>query len=314
MLLNSNKPLVTIAIPSYNHSDYIDECIKSIIEQDYENIELIIIDDGSIDDSLNKILKYVENFKERFIRYEIRSNKNQGITATLNEAISWAKGKYFASFDSDDIMLPDKTSYLVRNMEIENDLAGLFGGAIIIDKYSNEILNLNPPIHYYSFEDLILRNQHFIVGPSQLLRLDALKKVGGYPNGVLIDDWYMWLKLTEIGFKLKSVPKPLFKYRRHGENISMNSNKMYIGRLQVLNFFVTSKFYKKAKSIIEVTASIDFIPISKLTSIKRLYSSMNIDIYIILNVKFWKAFFKIITPILIFNHLKLIVNYIKNLN
>ena len=116
--MSSNKlpPLVTIAIPSYNHGRYVQACIESIIEQDYENIELIIIDDGSTDDSVLRIGEMVARCRARFQRFEFLPRSNKGLCATLNEALEWARGFYFAVSDSDDVLLPSKTSVLLSHI------------------------------------------------------------------------------------------------------------------------------------------------------------------------------------------------------
>ena len=83
-----NMPLVSIAIPSYNHEIYVQECIRSVIDQDYRNIELIIIDDGSTDNSVEKIEELIPLCKKRFVRFEFLCRENKGLSATLNEAIA----------------------------------------------------------------------------------------------------------------------------------------------------------------------------------------------------------------------------------
>lgn len=84
----NQKPLVSVVIPCYNHENYVQECIKSAIEQDYENIELIIIDDGSKDESVNKIQELVPGCEKRFCRFEFRTRPNKGLCKTLNEALA----------------------------------------------------------------------------------------------------------------------------------------------------------------------------------------------------------------------------------
>jgi len=122
----SNMPLVSIAIPCYNHARYIRQCIESAIAQDYDNIELIIIDDGSSDDSVRVIEQLLPACRERFNNFEFRSRPNKGISATSNEALQWLSGKYFAALDSDDILMPEKISRLVPVLEAEPELAGVF--------------------------------------------------------------------------------------------------------------------------------------------------------------------------------------------
>ena len=94
-LLNNQdiRPLVTLFIPSYNHTRYIRETIESIINQSYKNIELLIIDDGSTDNSIEVIESLSGICCERFIRYEFISSKHQGLASSLNQALDWSNGK-----------------------------------------------------------------------------------------------------------------------------------------------------------------------------------------------------------------------------
>ena len=104
----SNQPLVSVAIPCYNHERFVQDSIQSIIDQTYQNIELIIIDDGSRDGSVEKIKEMIPACQERFVRFEFRHRPNKGLSATLNEALEWCEGKYFSALASDDIVLKNK--------------------------------------------------------------------------------------------------------------------------------------------------------------------------------------------------------------
>lgn len=110
------NPLVTIVIPSYNHSKYVINSIQSIIDQDYDNIELLVIDDGSTDNSVEVISNFIEcnKISDRFYRFKFIHRENKGLCATLNEGLKWSNGLYFSPFASDDIALPYKISYLVE--------------------------------------------------------------------------------------------------------------------------------------------------------------------------------------------------------
>ena len=105
---NNNQPLVSVVIACYNHENFVQDCVQSIIDQTYENIELIIIDDGSKDGSVEKIQEMIPACKQRFVRFEFRYRPNKGLSATLNEALEWCEGTYFSPIASDDILLIKK--------------------------------------------------------------------------------------------------------------------------------------------------------------------------------------------------------------
>jgi alpha-1,3-rhamnosyltransferase len=100
-----HNSLVSVIIPSYNHALYIEECITSVINQDYKLIELIIIDDGSTDISVDKINLLVDVCKNRFLRFKFIARENRGLAQTLNEGLQWCEGEYIQCLASDDLIL-----------------------------------------------------------------------------------------------------------------------------------------------------------------------------------------------------------------
>ena len=143
-------PLVTIAVPSYNHAPYIAECVASLIAQDYPRIELIVIDDGSRDGSAAVVEGLTEQCRARFERFELIARENQGLCNTLNQALDWAQGEYFVTADSDDRLLPAHVSRLLPELEQAPQLAAVYGGAMLINaaltktggKSDNNLTNL----------------------------------------------------------------------------------------------------------------------------------------------------------------------------
>lgn len=245
---NINK-LVSIVIPCYNHELYIEDCIKSVIEQTYENIELIIIDDGSKDRSVDRIEQLVEKCRERFVRFEFRSRSNRGLSATLNEALEWCEGEYFSCIASDDMLLPNKTFVQVRFLEEHKDIVAAFSGVILIDEQNKELGSYKGSDKAYNFKDIITHN-YILPAPTQMLRLKLIETIGGYKPNLIIEDWYIWLKISQYG-EIYSLPQILCKYRRHSKNTSNNVDKMYKGRVEVLEYFKDSEYYEMSLKEIE---------------------------------------------------------------
>ncbi|WP_019671978.1 glycosyltransferase family 2 protein [Psychrobacter lutiphocae] len=238
------NPLVSVVIPCYNHQDFVQDSIQSVIDQTYQNIELIIIDDGSKDDSVAKIEQMIEACEQRFTRFEFRSRPNKGLSATLNEAIERCQGKYFAALASDDMVLPHKTATQVEFLEAHPEISAVFAGAKLIDDSDEmfEVTLREPGI--YSFKQIIM-NKYDFPAATQMLRLDIVKEVGGYDPSIALEDWYMWLKISEIS-QIYYMDEVLGCYRRHEGNFSANLEKMMQGRIDVLNCFQDSKYYPKA--------------------------------------------------------------------
>lgn len=241
------QPLVSVVIPCYNHEKFVMDCIQSVIDQTYQNIELIIIDDGSKDSSVLKIKEMLVKCEERFTRFEFRSRVNKGLAMTLNEAIEWCEGQYYSAIASDDMMFNEKIKIQVDFFKNNNDInvVGVFGGYKLIDENNAVIECCKKSETSYNFKDIIL-HKHDLPAPTQMLILTKLKEAGGYSSQIIIEDWYMWLKLSKIG-KLHYLSEYLAFYRNHSENISKKVEVMHCGRNQVLKAYASEKEYKLAE-------------------------------------------------------------------
>ena len=288
MINEKNIPLVSAGIPAYNHEKYIAECIESVINQDYENMELIIINDGSNDKTHDVIMSYDSKCKKRFVRYEYRNRENHGLTATLNEMVDWAKGKYFTLIASDDVMLSDKVSTLVDKLEsLDESYAVAFGDAIFIDKKGNKVYldkktgkpdvknkGCNLFLDYHTYRSDIdyrdekvfgayatLLKKNYLPAMSNLIRLDKVKEVGAWIEGNTIEDWELWLKLAKK-YKFVYAYKPVAMYRLHGENITKTMSKYiyndYLMLLKKEKEYAISKnldqiyYISLAKAVLEI--------------------------------------------------------------
>lgn len=250
----SISPLVSIVIPCYNHEGFVQDAIQSVVDQTYRNIELIIIDDGSKDSSVAKIEEMIGLCEHRFVKFEFRSRPNKGLSSTLNEAIEWCRGEYYSAIASDDIMLKDKTADQVDYLNNNQNIVALFSGVIKIDENKNKISPHLGEDEYYDFKKLVMHNFN-LPAPTQMIRLDILRKTGGYDDSLFIEDWFMWLKLSAYGdiFYKKDI---LALYRMHPTNSVKNLDKMQQSRIEVLAHFKESPYYKKAyKNIKWVNAS-----------------------------------------------------------
>ncbi|MCM8512866.1 glycosyltransferase family 2 protein [Acinetobacter bereziniae] len=239
-------PLVSIVIPCYNHECFIQDCIISVLDQTYQNIELIIIDDGSHDDSIKRIQEMLQICKQRFVRFEFRYRQNKGLSATLNEALEWCQGEYYSTIASDDILIKDKIEKQINIfLKQDKDILAIMGSAYLINE-NNEIIGSDEVFEdiIYDFDEIFM-HQHRLLAPTQLIKSQAIKDVGGYKDNMIIEDWYMWLKLTRNG-KILAVPDFFVKYRQHENNTTKQLEKMHQGRLQLISQFQHEKLYDKA--------------------------------------------------------------------
>ena len=239
-----NLPLVTAVVPVYNHEKYVTASIRSIINQSYRNIELIIINDGSKDRSHEMVLALVEECKQRFTSFEYINRENRGVSATLNQALSMAKGKYLSALASDDVALGEKFSMLVDALEsVDDSYAAAFGNASFIDKLGREgfqdvkgnLQEIKSNETYGTFLDFHTKGRNFdykskefgsyqtllagnyLPAMSTLLKTACVKDVGGWTVGNALDDWEMWLKLSKR-HRLLFIDNTVALYRVHGKN------------------------------------------------------------------------------------------------
>lgn len=244
--MSSNQPLVSVVIPCYNHEKFVQHSIQSVINQTYENIELIIIDDGSKDNSVIKIQEMVESCKKRFVRFEFRNRLNLGLSSTLNEGLNWAKGKFFSPLASDDSYLMDKILIQVQYLLINYNVVALSGNIIYIDENDIKISQTSIEEKKVSFTEIITHN-YFLPAASQIIKTDVIKRIGGYDEILLIEDWDMWLRIAVEG-EIYFIKDVLAHYRIHGKNTSKNSRAMNRDRLIILKKYKEDKVYFKALS------------------------------------------------------------------
>lgn len=239
------QPLVSVVIACYNHEKFVQESLQSVINQTYQNIELMIIDDGSSDGSTEEIKKMIAACEQRFTRFEFRSRPNKGLSLTLNEALEWCQGKYFSGVASDDVILKEKIKMQVKYLEEHQQCVAVFGGYYLIDDQGNTISSEKSPDCVYDFKDILV-HRHNLPAPTQMIVLNSILMVGGYKPEIIIEDWYMWLKLAHLG-ELHYVSEYFSKYRTHSNNISKKINIMHHGRLQVISDYKNNALYVQAK-------------------------------------------------------------------
>ena len=290
-----DKPLVSVIVPSYNHEIYIEECILSIVNQTYKNIELIVIDDGSTDKS-REILKRLQNH----YGFALEFQENQGISKTMNRAIrQFAQGKYITGSSSDDFMMPDKIERQVNYMESDPDCSLVFGKVYMVDKESKVIDGLTvvdpvtDPVRSVQFEELIERN--CIPAPSIMYRKDEWGRCGGYDENSLIEDWGLWLEFAHSG-KIVYLDEYFAYYRWHGNNLTANTLKMYTAAWNIVYQWKDRMHPELARKVIARRSSLTFAVLarfSKKESIQYLqFNQRYWDVFILKN--FLKGFIKLI--------------------
>ena len=239
-----HQPLVSVIVPSYNHQNYIKECLLSILNQTYKNIQLIVIDDGSKDNSI----EIIENLRIEYNFIFIKQS-NIGLSKTLNRALKeFIKGEFVCALASDDFWDLNKVQiqvgYLIANKKF--DL--VFSNAYIVD-HQSQIKGCFDEFRLKnncSLEDLIL-DKFGIPALTVMLRKSVFEKVGLYDENLIIEDWDMWIRIADKG-SLAFIIEKLAYYRMHDNNISSNLQLMMQARFQIIEKWkaVYPEIYKKA--------------------------------------------------------------------
>lgn len=240
------SPLVSIIVSCYNHENYIEECIMSVINQDYNNIELLVVDDGSSDNSVDIISRLKAKHGFYFL-----AQKNKGLTKTLNETIAKSKGEYVIPFGSDDVMLPHRVSAQIAYIKDKPEV-GICGGNIeLIDSdgalYPESRQGRDIPFRRMNFEDVFLERKPYVPATTLLIRREALEKVGGFDEDNCLEDLMIELKITNAGYYIDCIPVVLAQHRKHATNTSKNTKFMIENILDTYESFSEHPDYEFVK-------------------------------------------------------------------
>jgi len=214
----SVRPLVSVIIASYNHAEYVEASIRSVMAQTYPDIELLVVDDGSKDDSVERISRLQQEFG-----FDFRVQANQGLSRTLNEAIARAQGCLIAPFGSDDVMLPERIARQVEYMAGKPEVGICAGSVVEIDATGRPLgRDKEPRWRRLDFEDVFLDRKPGAPAPTLLFRREALEKVGGFDPQVRLEDLLIELKITQAGYFIDVLGDVLAQYRVHASNTYKN--------------------------------------------------------------------------------------------
>lgn len=205
-----DQPKISVIMGVYNCDKYLDESIKSIINQTYNNWEFIICDDGSIDNTYNIISEYKKIYKDKFII--LKNKKNMGLNYTLNKCIEYATGEYIARQDGDDISLSNRFEREIEFL-IDNDKYSLVSSNMIFFDENGDW----GKSHNYGE----VKKENFIKGSPIchapcMIKKDVLKSVGGYTDEkklLRVEDYHLWFKLYIAGYNCYNLDECLYKMR-----------------------------------------------------------------------------------------------------
>lgn len=222
--LSMQPPLITVVMPCYNHENYVDRAVMSVLEQTYPRVELVVIDDGSRDGSVSKL----ENLRDRF-GFTLICQENRGVCRTLNRGILEAgHGDYIALLASDDFWHPDKLCLQMAELQHHPGSEFCFSQA-------TEFTNENNPDSGTVFPgkclaghvvDQVFLRQHVPAG-TMLFSRQLYDRLGGFDESLKEEDWDFVIRSAAVT-PFVSVDAPLLYYRSHQGNTMKTRNRAAI--------------------------------------------------------------------------------------
>lgn len=223
MSSHDSRPLVSVIVSSYNHAPYVEACIESVLAQTYPNIELLVVDDGSHDGSVEKLCALQQR-----LGFDFRVQENKGLARTLNDCIARSRGGLIAPFGSDDVMLPDRIEKQVAYLQGKPEVGICAGSIVHVDANGEPVLRRDRrrEIRRLNFDDVFLAIKDGAPAPTLLFRREALECVGGFDPSVKLEDLLIELKITQAGYFIDVLPDVLAQYRVHQTNTYKNRRFM----------------------------------------------------------------------------------------
>nr|WP_295869235.1 glycosyltransferase [uncultured Chitinophaga sp.] len=207
------KPLVTVFMAVYNGEAYIKQAIESVLSQSFQDFELLIINDGSADNSLSIAAQYTDP------RIRILNNeKNSGLFFTRNRGIDEARGKYFATLDCDDIAYPHRLEEQMRFLQSNPNCVLCGGKARLIDGNGEITGKISPPVEKERLPAYMFFANAFI-NSSTIIDIGVLRELRFRSNYEPAEDYDLFARIAER-FEIATINNFLVKYRVHGENVS----------------------------------------------------------------------------------------------
>ncbi|MGA0645901.1 1,2-glucosyltransferase WapB [Pseudomonas aeruginosa] len=241
------RPLVSVVCACFNISKYLDEAIASIYAQGYPNLELIVVDDGSTDDTYERLAMLRERHG-----FQLYRQANRGVSDALNHGLRHARGEFVMTPDLDDILLPGaldtRVDYLLAHPEV-----GCVGGFnICIGSAGNEVARdgfSEGCVERWGF-DAALAETLVVMPLTALYRMDAMKRADFFDPSIRVQDFQITLRIAAQGYEIHRLPAYMGRYRRHGSGLSGRYKLNYEADMQAIEPYRAHPNYRRARQLI----------------------------------------------------------------
>jgi len=245
--------LVSICVITYNSSQTVITTLDSIKNQSYKNIELIISDDYSNDNTIEIVNQWIKKNTERFSRVQfITTNKNTGVTGNINRAVKQCKGDFIKTFGADDILLPEYVSECVNYFKKNTTAQVLFTKLKLVDKDGNELLDNKINYDFFNlnskeqFKYIIKHHLPFLPTPSSIYKKEIFEKFGYFDERIpMWEDGPMYFRLIKNGISFHLLDKELVLYSIL--ETSLSNSVPFRHRRSIAQFFFLYLFRYEVK-------------------------------------------------------------------
>ena len=230
---------VSVIIPTYNRAELLPLAVKSVLEQTFQDFEIIIVDDASTDNTE----EIVNSLSDKRIKY-ILHETNKGESWTRNTGLKNGKGEYIAWLDDDDEWLSDKLQRQVAILDHSSkEVGGVYTGQVNIDGTTGRVLSTRLASKRGNLFTELLSGGCYIAPSSLMLRTSCIEKVGWFDKSIIFGpDTDMWVRIAKE-FQFECIEEPLTKYRIHEKRLSTNFDRLIEGRGKFLEKY--DQWYKK---------------------------------------------------------------------
>lgn len=237
------KPLVTVICVSYNHKEYVREAIESVVNQTYQPVQLIVVDDASPDGSAEEIKKLGEKYSFE----QVLLAENIGYCSAFNRGFKLAKGEFIIDLAADDVLLPSRIQEGVEAFSTAGAAYGVnFSDAEFIDASGKQIGNHSDRFAHDTipqgdiYKELI--EKYFICSPTMMIRKTVLDRMGGFDEELEYEDFDLWIRASRY-YKFCYTPKVLVKKRKLTGSMGQNQFQRSSEQLKS-TFKVCEKIYR----------------------------------------------------------------------
>ena len=226
--------MISIVTPAFNRAAYIGETIESVLQQSYQNWEMIIVDDGSTDGTAAVVQRYLSDQRIRLIK-QISKQISKGPASSRNRGIESAKGEYISFLDADDLFLPHKLETSLAAMDAETDL--VYSAMILIDDQGKQLKEFECGKSYAQNDflaEMLFRN--FVIPSATMVRRHCALEEPFIEGMCGLEDYELFLRWAQR-YRFKYLPEPLTQYRRHARSLSSTADAGILVEKQLVRSF-----------------------------------------------------------------------------